>query len=320
MEKEHHDILVQASHDFMKYRKKFTHVCTASAVVYKTGAVYHVSHACFAGAGYGRGIDSIALLVSLSDTFGREGLEVGFTPEENVRYLDWLMNRSPWQSAFLGKDAAKSYENRFVVLRTDIPANMLFGGGVGVRKMWETTSVKRVWLDMTAVGVQEDFAYYLGCCAQLSGGNIGWNGYEPGHGNLETPFSYSTLLNFLSHKATKLTNLYTSGESVRGYSAMWNGRDDKAVNDFMKDKLFIEEGKEQVQLNPFAKAAQTQLKLVPYKKAVEAMPAFQHLLFKEIGFEYEPKDIVYPEPLARKPIEVKVKAAFKRDRYGRFRA
>jgi hypothetical protein len=190
---------------------------------------------------------------------------------------------------------------------------MLFGGGVGVRKMWETTSVKRVWLDMTAVEVQEDFAYYLGCCAQLSAGNVGWGAYEPGHGNLETPFSYSTLLNFLSHRATKLTALYTAGEGVRGYSAMWN--DDKygkAVNDFMKTNLFIAEGKEQVQLNPFAKAAQTQLKLVPYKKAVEAMPAFQHLLFKEIGFKYEPKDIA---PLARKPIEVKV---FKRDRYGRF--
>lgn len=319
MEKEHHDILVKASKDFMECRKKrHGNDCTVFGVVYANGDVNHPHANCFAGASrIGRG--SIGLLLSLTDKFEREGLEVNFTAEENVRYLDWLLNRSPWASAFIGKDAPKSYQNRFVLLRTDIPANMLFGGGVAVRKMWETTSVKRVWLDMTAAGVQEDFAYYLGACAQLSGSDVGWGAHERGHGNLETPFTYGTLLNYLTHKPSKLTGLYTAGEYVGGYSAMWNGVG-KCVNGFMKSNLFVGKSTGQVTVNPFAKAAvRPQLHLMPYKKAVEAMAEFQHTLFKEVGFEYEPKEINYPKPLdAKLPEPPVVKVALKRDRYGRF--
>jgi hypothetical protein len=59
--------------------------------------------------------------------------------EVQLRYINWVVNESPYKDAFVIKDPKEIYNN-YYLLRTDIPANMLVGACVVGRLSWEDHS------------------------------------------------------------------------------------------------------------------------------------------------------------------------------------
>lgn len=80
------------------------------------------------------------------------------------KYWDWLMNESFWSQAFITKDVEEA-RKLGVILRTDIPGNILMGAAIALRAPWEYfggdpgINVK-VWNKFSRY-FSEDLALYL---------------------------------------------------------------------------------------------------------------------------------------------------------------
>ena len=86
----------------------------------------------------------------------------------SLRYLHYLLNKSPYAPAFISKSAGQAIKNGYVLVSLDTPANMAVGGMIALRYgCWEYYSTSKVFNDFIADGVDEDAAW-LTCASYLS--------------------------------------------------------------------------------------------------------------------------------------------------------
>lgn len=80
------------------------------------------------------------------------------TREQNIRYYEWLANRSPWKGCHLMKDPAFMVD-KGIIIRGDIPSNLMLQTAIASRNAWEFPSRIAAWIDLVDAGADEHNAY-----------------------------------------------------------------------------------------------------------------------------------------------------------------
>jgi hypothetical protein len=252
----------------------------------------------------GNGRGSVAFIVGIQkdykDYYGDEDKGPGKKrgAAEDLKYLDWVINRSPWSKAFVSKSAKYATLKRSVIMDAKAPSNLMVGGGVAIRRLWETLRIKKAWLDAVEAGVNEDLAYFLAASSQYTNNNksIKWGEAECGHMNLAVQsMDLADLKAFLEHKPWHLNKSYSEDQSYQGYSNMFVKEKDRykvgtahvwIANNFpWKDEVAQKVDADAV-ANPFAAArpVRRETDYADVKTAWAKWAEFQHVLFKEIGY------------------------------------
>lgn len=85
----------------------------------------------------------------------------------SLRFLHYLLNKSPYAQAFISKSAGQAIKNGYVLVSLDVPANMAVGGMIALRYgCWEYAVVSKTFNDFLAAGVDEDAAW-LTCASYV---------------------------------------------------------------------------------------------------------------------------------------------------------
>ena len=75
------------------------------------------------------------------------------------KYLKWLFNRSPWAYTYYNTDPPA--EGEFVYSRTDVPSNLMVGGLIAFRAIYEYPHIIGHWRWLVRNGVNETYAFIL---------------------------------------------------------------------------------------------------------------------------------------------------------------
>ena len=77
-----------------------------------------------------------------------------------IRYLNWLINYSPYRFIFHTKSGKEAFELG-LVCKTKISSNLIVGGLIAVREVTDIPSKIATWYKLTELGVPASFAYYM---------------------------------------------------------------------------------------------------------------------------------------------------------------
>ena len=88
-----------------------------------------------------------------------EGCSKSLRKPTRDKYLKWLFNRSPWAYTFYNTDPPA--EGEFVYSRTDVPSNLMVGGLIAFRAIYEYPHIIGHWSWLVRKGVNETYAFIL---------------------------------------------------------------------------------------------------------------------------------------------------------------
>lgn len=217
------------------------------------------------------------------------------SPEVELWFVDYIINRSPYSETFISKDAAKCLEGQVTLSSGDHPSNLMVAGLVALRRLWEYSMVARAAYDLSQAGVDEDLAFVLGHLISVetevdNASSTSWSGGHNGHCSINPhQMGFKVIKAFMEHKPTKLNGLWSEGNRYEGYDDMY-GHDRSGIPSYVVANFPYHLYKGQAPVastNPFlaAKAAQAgkdKYKCAPYSKAIEVMAewAKTHLMEK----------------------------------------
>lgn len=233
--------------------------CAVTGVVLKNRKV-KVSRNTFCHAGLNQQSDcghNIDMVVSL---IMREHLHKRIDEKYAVPYLDWLMNRSPYASTFLSKDAQDCVDKERVYSDPTTPFNLMVGGLVASRRVTEYGYVCRAWYELVQRGVNENFAYVVAHNIHLdrieyhrkNGTNLSLSS-TVGHTSLDVDcMDLSNTINFVDNNPLYLVGCMCDGGSYRGVDKTWGHLDQTDYINNMLQNLVADINKAKGKtLNPF---------------------------------------------------------------------
>lgn len=215
--------------------------------------------------------------------------------DEAFLFLDWLLNRSPYASTFITKDAMECIRTKTTISYSDVPANLMAAGQVASRRLWEYAYVARAFADLVKTGVNENLAFYLGHI--FSGnfnrsGKCNWSASTAGHCSINpSAFDKKGLVNFLDGKPLNLTTNYSKNTDYGGYDDMFSrkfhsyGGVVDPINKWIHNNFPYVKGGKAEKVNPFPVAARGDDKGCSYEDLIKGMSDFQHKIFEHIGWE-----------------------------------
>lgn len=213
--------------------------------------------------------------------------------EVELWFVDYILNRSPYAITFVEKDAVKALETRLTVSSGDHPGNLVAGGVVALRRLWEHVYVARAAYDLVQLGVNEDLAFIIGHTIQSPSKidehtQVSWTANLNWHTSVDPGvMGFKAIKNFLNHELLHPGQWYVTSGVYRGYSNMF-GADGGLLECIKRDfpvHLYNGQAKA-VDNNPFAAAKLPEpkgnAKTAPYPKAIEVMAewAKTHLMEK----------------------------------------
>jgi hypothetical protein len=200
------------------------------------------------------------------------------------RYLDFVMNRSPWASCFEDKNAKDAVRNKCVELRTDVPANLLQGALMTTRHTWEMKTRVELWYALVGEGVDERIAFLAMNFAFYS---ISEKVLLAENDSDHSPINPSSLTGkgvasfMTSPRKDLLTGGYNKGGDYRGVMAMWSGGEQPIYNSFHRGFIaFGTSAPDSMVVNPFIKAKRG--KIVRNGMSVKRFAAFVTEFFGNI--------------------------------------
>lgn len=264
------------------------HRVAAVAILKKDGKVhFSTNQACHAGLslnGWGEnGPGGVAVASGLMQPKKKEIL----WEEEALKYLDWLLNRSPYACTFVSKTPEQALLDKFIISSGEHPSNLMAAGLVASRRLWEYPVIARVFCDLIDAGVEEDLAYYLAhiaSCTFKQNGSLNWANTNRGHCSIDTEqFGWPTLRNWLSHKPASLNQSYVENANYHGYDGMFGERLGETVGSWIH-KNFPYKGGAKGTGNPFAKAIVAE-RSCDYWDGIKIMAEFQHKIIEKMNEE-----------------------------------
>jgi len=143
--------------------------------------------------------------------------------EDMILFADWMVNESPWASAFLNPSGKDVMSDRVWVLETKIPGNMMGGACIATRLPSEFPRCFAVWVRLAKLGVNKTLAYLV---ASQTNGNIEHTYpvqfVQPGgHTPIPDYLGRKWAKNFLSQNPVNPTNQYATHCSYGSVDYMW---------------------------------------------------------------------------------------------------
>ena len=80
--------------------------------------------------------------------------------EDMTKFMDWFINRSPW-SICIVTNSAKVAMEKGIVFDAHYPANLIAGGTMVHRCLWEYYQLIRTWKLFTDAGMNENAAFFM---------------------------------------------------------------------------------------------------------------------------------------------------------------
>lgn len=174
------------------------------AVLPKGRTKHEVGNVCHAhlGDNYNLGYQGALSVVSLItvDRIKQTRIAKGYT----TPYYRWLLNVSPWADVFITK-CPKEAMSKGVILRTDVPSNLMNGALICSRYGWEGQgsgyAPKQqiyVWGELRKRGVDESLAFLVAHQTRITKGYLYWDNINSGHEVLSlSEMSQSSMKKFL---------------------------------------------------------------------------------------------------------------------------
>ena len=171
---------------------------------------------------------------------------------ERERFMDWLINRSPYAKCIRTNSPKFAVENG-IILDTHYPANLVVGAVIAQRLVWEFQSLLKGMLKFIDLGMNEDAAFVLthqyGIMANLRVYESYYAGHTAIHGGRVTK---EYLKGFVQDKPYTEMKSYYEKNTYNNIQKLW-GNDDLLKYDFLKEaSRNVVKVKNDVP-NPFAK-------------------------------------------------------------------
>lgn len=301
MEEASYALAVAARPTLLKHvkDKSYENVCSVYSVVYADKSDITRNINCYAELqhikGRHHGADKwepLALILYRSENYNHT---LALSDTVRITYLKWLLNESPWASAYVEKDAKQVFDDRIVTINTDIDCRVMGGGCVGFRRLWEYCQIVQTWYDLAIKGVNKNLAYFLAHASTGTKGDyITWEHYAWGHTNLNhVDLSKQGLLNFVNGTPVGKVDTYRTTGSYKSYSAMFQDGDGPMMSSWVANNFPYKDAEEVVEVvvkNPFAASKKSiavtadDKPRIPYDQGVERMVEFSKLILKEIGY------------------------------------
>lgn len=183
--------------------------------------------------------------------------------ESAKKWLDYIINRSPYGAAFFEKDVEKAWDEKCVVLYVkNIPGNVVQGALIATRMTWEYGRIVEAFVDMVEAGVSEHVAFMTThVIAKKKDKGLY---YLNASGSQHTVLAYGYLSagwkNYLNSTPKLLKPKYPEGKGTSdsiGVHVLWSGENGRAkMGDVTAAvrKWARELSTTRVDTNPFAKA------------------------------------------------------------------
>ena len=151
------------------------------------------------------------------------------------KYLKWLFNRSPWAGTFYNTEPPA--EGEFVYSRTDVPANLMAGGLIAFRAIYEYPHIVTNWSWLVRNGVKESYAFILAHSMLGRTEGIPCVPGSPDNHHAVSGISMSDefIKNFCKGKMAIANFSYVSGAPYTQVNAAWGAA--SAGSDVNRDEL-----------------------------------------------------------------------------------
>lgn len=146
---------------------------------------------------------------------------------ERDKFFDYLLNRSPYKSAFLSKDTSK-LEDDGIMVRLDVPYNLAIAAGILTRAPWEWPGVVTTFINLVAAGLHEDRAFLVAHLVRWTGADNPTRQLTVGHtGIYVNNMTTDGVRNFLNHELPKRSGgpTYQERKTYHNIDIMWNNED-----------------------------------------------------------------------------------------------
>lgn len=185
------------------------------SIVGNSGGIISDNQACHAGMSNGDyPVNPFAIVNSIQKVKVKDG--------EAIRYLDWLLNRSPYADTFLSKSAARVLKQQYSVSRADYPSNILVGGLIATRRLWEYEGVAELWDSLVKAGMSENMAYLVAHCGRIADGCVDWTYARSGHTSIDVFIMDGNAVKaFLKGSPVLVEDSWSSSETYRHIDKSW---------------------------------------------------------------------------------------------------
>lgn len=202
-------------------------------------------------------------------------------PSHALEFIDWLINHSPWSDGFLSRSAQQVLDDKCFIANPEAPSNILIGGLIASRVLWEYREVSRAWHELVKRGVNPSLAFLLGHKASFDGGLVSFRNNNDGHKAIYLDKGEDYTLNFIKGEPKLLLTPYRKDNSYEGISATWGGSygDDSHLKSLCERIGYTNTGKN----NIFACAIDSDDKMVSVSDGFDQLAAIAKEQLKEWG-------------------------------------
>jgi hypothetical protein len=225
--------------------------------------------------------------------------------KKRVAYLDYLLNRSPWATAYVDKDAEKCVAEDSIEITAHVPSNLMAGACVATRSMWERHgALAYTFAGLSSAGVEEDVAMLLANLITVYPSSDGSEGIkikwcrpqEDHHPVCPLAFDWESLANFLNHKPSFPNSTWAVNQHYRGLNKLFTSKAleyvyengaRKPFSQFIVDFYGKEVVAKPVYNNPFPKpvsqvvTSSIPMEYEPIDLAIVKMAGFYHKILKQ---------------------------------------
>jgi len=193
---------------------------TQIAIIYSDGkAVYPQNRYCHAGLnvrGYSPDYINIPYVVSY---IVNRGDKMSY---EDVRYYEWLFNRSPWKACFITKTFNEAFESG-IVMNPNSPNNLFGGAAIATRLPTEWNRGKSFCFFLDK-GFNENISYILSHFYQSTVLGEVILRATSSHVAICLNMKKKGIINFITSSPTFLNENYSTSKEYRNINETWNGR------------------------------------------------------------------------------------------------
>jgi hypothetical protein len=195
-------------------------------------------------------------------------------------FTDWLINRSPYSAAFTTNNAEQVKEDRCFVVNIDCPSNIMIGGIVASRSLWEYTKVAIGWFELTKRGCNENLAFLLAQYTSISGDLVGFKVFDSLHSAVICMHDASYTHNFVFNKP-RVDAPYKTKATYQGITNTWGGGDggDDLIRQCIRKVKYTTE----VSTNPFTAALNKDNQLTTFESGFSQLVAMSHEIMEKIS-------------------------------------